>query len=208
MSTTISTFKFFSSPQKEEAWLEQMAQRGWFLKRVSSFYSYTFQQGAPERRAYKLDYRTFRSSQDREDYLVLFKDSGWQAVMPREMNGAYYFYSSQDGPERDIFSDDVSRAQRNLRYAQMCTYSLIPAMLPWLVLYLTGNIQLRNIGYMTPGLWEMTGTRFIFHFLFETPFVLLRSGAYFLPLLLVILIIAFLLQYYREYRKAVRQQGL
>jgi hypothetical protein len=208
MNTRYSTFKFFTSPEKEEVWLEQMALRGLFLSKVSSFYCYSFAQGVPEKRAYKIDYRSFRNPSDREDYLAMFNDSGWQAAMPREANGAFYFSRSQEGAYRDIFSDDVSRAQRNLRYASLSAYTLIPAFLPMLVLYLTGNIKFSNIGYLTPGLWEMTGTEFVFHFLFETPFVLLRSSAYLLPLAPVTLALVFLLRYFLIYRKAARQQAI
>ena len=205
MNTRSSTFKFFTSPEKEEAWLEKMALRGLFLSKVSSFYYYTFAQGMPEKRAYKIDYRSFRNPSDREDYLAMFNDSGWQAAMQREVNGAFYFSRSQEGADRDIFSDDVSRAQRNLRYASLSAYSLIPAFLPLLALYLTGNFGFSNIGYLTPGLWEMTGTKFITHFLFDTLFVVLRSSAYLLPLVSVTMALVFLLRYSLIYRKATRQ---
>ncbi len=208
MNAKMSTFKCFTHPEKEEAWLEQMALRGWFLTSVSPFYFYTFEQGQPEKRSYKIDYRTFRNPGGREDYLALFKDSGWQPVMPREANGAFYFSSSQDSARRDIFSDDVSRAERNLRYARLTAWSLIPGFTPLLVLYLTGTFSYGSVGYLTPGLWQMSGSEFWFHFLFETPFVLLRSLSYLLPLLLVAMVLVFLLRYYLLYRRAIQQQAL
>ena len=208
MNTQFSTFKFFLSPEKEEAWLKTMAQSGWFLKKVSSFYSYTFERGEPEDRIYKIDYRSLRNSSDREDYLSMFHDSGWQPVVPRDMNGAFYFHNSQSEASRDIFSDEVSRAERNLRYATLFAYSFFPALLPLFVLYLSGNVNFKEIGYLTPGLWEMTGPEFTFHFLFETPFVIMRAGAYFLPVLIVLFALTFYLRYLMLYRKAVRQQAI
>lgn len=208
MNAKLTTFKCFAQPEKEEAWLAQMALRGWFLTGVSPFYFYTFEQGAPEKRAYKIDYRSFRSRDDREDYLALFKDSGWQPALPREANGAFYFTSSQDPARLDIFSDEVSRAERNLRYARLTAFSLLPAFLPLLVLYLTGTFSFGGAGYQTPGLWQMSGSEFWFHFLFETPFVLLRSLAYLLPLAMVAMTLVFLLRYYLSYRRAVSRQAL
>lgn len=208
MNTKFTTLNLFFSPEKEEAWLQRMAQQGWFLNKVSVFNTYTFEQGGPENRAYKLDYRYFSSPRDRDDYLALFVDSGWQPVMPREVNGAFYFTNRQEEALQDIFSDEVSRAQRNLRYASLSAYSLVIAFLPLLVLYLTGNFRLSDIGYLTPGLWEMTRSEFFFHFLFETPFVVLRATMYFLPLVPIALVLFFLLRYYLVYRKALREQAV
>lgn len=208
MNTTYSTFKFFWSPEKEEAWLEQMSEGGWRLSKVTSLYYYTFIKSQPEKRVYKIDYRSFKEPGDREDYLAMFKDSGWQPVMEREVNYAFYFYALQDRARQDIFSDDVSRAQRNLRYANLMGCSLLPAFLPMLVLYLTGSIHFSNIGYQTPGLWQMSGSEFTFHFLFETPFVVLRTGVYFLPLIPLSLGLFFLFKYYLLYKGAKREQEM
>jgi hypothetical protein len=206
MKNQMNTYKFFWSPKKEENWLEQMSLNGWHLKKVSSFNRYTFEKGAPEKRTYKIDHRVFRSPLEQDDYLALFSDSGWQAVMPRGVNYAYYFHTTGGGSALDIYSDEVSRAQRNLRYATIMARSLIPSFLPLFVLYLTGTIQFNNIGYLTPGLWEMTGSEFVFHFLFETPFVLMRTSLYFLPIITLALGLFFLLRYYQVYRRELKQQ--
>jgi hypothetical protein len=206
MNDQYSTVKFFLSPEKEEAWLKQKALEGWRLTKVSGFPSYTFIKSAPEKMAYKIDYRSFKKQADRDDYLALFKDSGWDAVMPKEVNYAFYFISKQDSARKDIFSDEVSRAQRNLRYANITASSLIPAMMPILVLYFSNNFQPAKVGYLTPGLWQMSGAQFVSHFLFETPFVLMRLGIYLLPLVLIVLGLYFLLRYYLLYQKAVREQ--
>jgi hypothetical protein len=206
MNTTHSTIRFFTSPEKEETWLENMALKGWQLKKVTGFPSYTFTKRQPEKVAYKIDYRKFKNQMDREDYLNLFRDSGWEAVMPREVNYAFYFTSKQDNARKDIFSDEVSRAQRNLRYANLTISSLIPAFIPILVLYFSNNFHLGNVVYQTPGLWQMTGMEFIFHFLFETPFVLLRAGIYLLPLIVIALALFFMLRYYLMYKKVESEQ--
>jgi hypothetical protein len=195
---------FFWKPEKEETWLEQKSQNGWHLKKISSFGFYTFEKGQPEKRVYKIDYRNFTHARDREDYLAMFADSGWQPVMQKGVNYAFYFYSTQPTVRRDIFSDEVSRVQRNLRYVTLMFYSLFPAFIPLLVVYFSGNNYAGNLGYQTPGLWQMTGAQFITHFLFETPFVLLRASIYALPLIPLLLAAFFILRYYWKYRTVAK----
>ncbi|MBN2385722.1 MAG: DUF2812 domain-containing protein [Anaerolineales bacterium] len=206
MENQFTTFRYFWSISSEETWLEQMALRGWRLKQVSRFGAYTFDKTAPEKRVYKIDYRTFRSPLDQAEYLKLFDDSGWQPVMDQGTNGAYYFSSACEDASHDIFSDDESRAHRNLRYANLMLFSLIPAFLPLFILYITGSIQFTNVGYQTPGLWETSSLEFIAKFLFETPFVVVRAAIYFLPLIPIVFGLFFYLRYYMLYRQAKKQQ--
>ena len=42
-----------------------------------------------------------------------------------------------------------------------------------------------NLWYYTPGLWERTGVGFWFGFLFETPFIFLRSSWWLLLVMLL-----------------------
>lgn len=194
-------YKWFFSFEKEEHWLEQMSAQGWHFTKVSSFYGYTFVKGAPEKRIYKIDFRKLDPGKDRDDYIALFADAGWQCIEPARYNYSFYFYTTQDGAARDIFSDNASRANRYLRYAQISLMSLLPAFIPFLALYMINAMQPQKILYLTPGLWEMKGWEFIKHFLFETPFVLMRAGAYLLPALVLLFALFFLLRYVRLYRK-------
>ncbi len=202
MNIKIVVYKWFFSFEKEEAWLEKMSRGGWRLQKVNALGGYSFEKGAPQERTYKIDYRKFGSAQDLDDYVALFADSGWTCIQPRVSNHVFYFYTARDGARRDIFSDSVSRAQRYLRYAHYMGYSLIPAFVPLFVVLLNGNIR-ANAGYQTPGLWHMTGSEFIFHFLFETPFVILRSSVYFLPLIPFALGLFCYLRYYQMCRKTL-----
>lgn len=54
--------------------------------------------------------------------------------------------------------------------------------------------------YLTPGLWDKDGTSFIFAFLFETPFALMRIIP---PWLFIALSVLYALTYMR-YRKAIQ----
>lgn len=70
--------------------------------------------------------------------------------------------------------------------------NLVISYLPiFVALVMTGSIDLNTflhpeLLYFTPGLWEMEGVEFWGHFLFETPFALLRG--LFLPLAILLFI--------------------
>jgi hypothetical protein len=200
MATQISIIKFFLRFEKEEAWLESMSASGWHLVRASYGW-YKFQGGQPEKRVYRIDCRNITKQADLVDYVSLFTDSGWTSVSPKKNVGNYYFYALADQPGKDIFSDKASKAGRYLRYAQLTGISLIPMIPIYGALYATGALKMGNWGYLTPGLWQMTGAEFTRHFLFETPFVLLRALGWMLPLLVVLACLIFIYRYYRIYKK-------
>jgi hypothetical protein len=194
----------FLSIEKEEAWLEEMSAQGWHLVKVPGL-CYNFEQGEPEQRVYKIDFRYFKRQDNLEEYTSLFEDSGWQAVDPKRFRNNFYFYTENDGSEKDIFSDEISKAQRSLRFANFTLYTFFITCLPYIVLYMNGFLSPEDVGYLTPGLWEMKGFDFVWHFLFETPFVIMRvTGAYF-PLVALLIAAFFLSRSYILYQKKVRR---
>ena len=204
MTSQIYQIKFFVRFEREEAWLEAMSASGWHL--VSASYGlYKFHGGQPEKRIYKIDCRNITKQADLLDYISLFTDSGWTSVSPKKNVGNYYFSSLADQPGKDIFSDKASRAGRYLRYAQITGVSLIPLIPIYGALFATGALKMGSWGYLTPGLWQMTGLEFTRHFLFETPFVVLRAIGWMLPLLVVLTCLIFICCYYRIYRKELEK---
>ena len=204
MTAQISQIKFFFRFEKEEAWLEAMSASGWHL--ISASYGlYKFQAGKPEKRVYKIDCRNISKQSDLVDYVSLFTDSGWTSISAKKNMSNYYFYSKADQPGKDIFSDKASRAGRYLRYAQLTGMSLIPMIPIYVSLFATGALKMGSWGYLTPGLWQMTGSKFVTHFLFEMPFVLLRAVGWVLPLLVVFTCLIFVYSYYRIYRKELEK---
>lgn len=181
-----------------------MSASGWHLTSVS-YGLYRFQSGQPENRVYKIDCRNITKQADLVDYVSLFTDSGWISISPKKNVGNYYFYSSADQPGKDIFSDKASRAGRYLRYAQFTGMSLIPIIPIYGALYATGALKMGSWGYLTPGLWQMTGFKFVRHFLFETPFVVMRAIGWMLPLLVFFACLIFSYRYYRIYRKELEK---
>lgn len=178
--------KFFLDFQKEEKWLETMANKGYHFQRT--FMGYHFQKGKPKIETIKIDFRNFSNGEDFIDYCTLFEDDGWKHLAGTKRSGMQYFKKTEDNAGDDIFSDTNSKAARYKRYAKMCN-ELALSFIPFLVLlYLSGAINLEGFVnpkdlYFTPGLWDMSGMSFVFSFLFETPFALMRGFAWaFIPI--------------------------
>jgi len=112
--------------EKEEAWLGEMDREGLHLENVSLPGRYEFHQEEPANYTYRLDYQSLRSK-DKESYLQLFEDAGWEHV--GNMNGWVYFrIRSDDGDTPDIYSDKKSKIGK---YERIITYLVIflPIML-------------------------------------------------------------------------------
>ena len=62
--------------EKEEKWLEKMAVEGWRLISVAPCV-YKFQRSESEKVVFRLDYK-MSSDKDYQEYLMLFKDAGWE----------------------------------------------------------------------------------------------------------------------------------
>lgn len=193
--------RLFLDYEKEEKWLYAMAQKGWALKSV--LFTYTFRKTASEDTSIRVDFRLFKHKKDYTDYITLFDDSGWQHIAGYKSIGIHYFKKTREQANENIFSDATSKAGRYKRASEMwlmmfvcyipIIFSLYISTIPGLVSaqHASSHHSLLNdlkSLYYTPDLWQMHGTRFWQHFLFETPFVLLRT----IP---VILLIIFLFQF-------------
>lgn len=71
--------KFFTvdNMEKEEAYLNEMAQNGWFFQKYKSF-RYHFKQGEPAKYSYAIDFK--ENEGDEDAYKTLFEDAGWETV--------------------------------------------------------------------------------------------------------------------------------
>lgn len=173
--------KFFLDFDKEESWLNQMADEGFLLTKTGV--AYRFSAIGPKSAVIKVDHRPAMSETDFADYLTLFSDAGWRHQAGTRHGGPQYFASFSGDANAEIFSDTDSRAQRYRR--SIATYGLLflPFAVLVFVLWAQGNLfQAPGDWYLTPGLWDKQGAEFIGAFVFETPFVLVRAIG---PLLLV-----------------------
>lgn len=122
--------KFFLQFDKEEKWLEYMANQGWMLYRKSLFYY--FRKIVPETKTIRIDYREIKSKKDFLDYCALFEDSGWKHIAGTKSSGTQYFLKMNNNSMEDIFSDTFSRAGRYKRLSNMwlsCASIFIPLLL-------------------------------------------------------------------------------
>ena len=129
MDSIKTKFKWFWAWQdeKEENWLSEMAAKGYHFDQVAFPCFYQFRRGEPAKYIYRLDYQTLKK-QDRESYLQLFTDAGWEHV--GKMAGWEYFRKAyQDGEAPDIYSDNESKVGK---YQRIITYLVI--FLPILII--------------------------------------------------------------------------
>ena len=200
MTQQRTIFKLFFSFEKEEKWLESMSAQGWHLQKTPGLV-YTFHKGEQEDRLYKIDFHYFKNQDDQQEYITLFEDSGWYSVLPKRSDTNFYFYTRNDGSQKDIFSDEASRIQRYLRYARNLAITFFFTCIPYAGLLASGTLRLGKITYLTPGLWEMQGWNFVRHFLFETPFALFRFVGSSLPLIILAIGLYYVIRAYAAYRR-------
>jgi hypothetical protein len=175
--------------EKEEQYLNEMAKQGYLLEKSNSLGIYTFKRAEPQDLSYKVDFRTFSSKSQFEDYLALFHDAGWDHVCGTRSSGSQYFLP-RSGKEQtdDIFSDTESKAGRYKRLVVQCSAMSVGAFAYFTILQGAmagsgGQLWNPSTWYYTQGLWDMQGSLFWVAFLFETPFVLLRVA----PLIIFLL---------------------
>jgi hypothetical protein len=92
--------------QKEEAWLSEQARSGWRMTSVNAF-GYTFERGAPEEVAYRLDWGP-GCRRDQSEYLSIFRDSGWE-YMGRRGRWSIFRKPVVGGVVPEIYTDPQSR---------------------------------------------------------------------------------------------------
>ncbi len=100
--------------EREEQFLSDMRAKGWeFVKLHRGIPTkYEFDQCEPAAYSYQLDYVT--PEEDTQDYHQLFRDAGWDEIMPWDgINGKWYYFVKkiEDGMEEKIFTDQESKLQ-------------------------------------------------------------------------------------------------
>jgi hypothetical protein len=123
---TMRKFKWFWAWQDEaeEAWLRKMSNEGWQLSRIGFPTIYTFRNVEPQDYVYRLDNRSYWKM-EKEDYLQLFRDSGWEFV--EEMAGWHYFrQAAQVGEELEIYTDAESKIGKYQRLLAFLGILMLP----------------------------------------------------------------------------------
>ncbi len=186
---------FFVDIDKEQQFIDSYREKGYKLEYINNnICKYIFTKSKdtfiPKVR---IDYRTFKKTDEYEDYLTMFEDAGWKHIRGRISGRIHYFEQITPDTTEDLFSDKHSHAEL---YKKLFTYyisSLTFFMLMFCTLaksfHTTINTLIVNPKslFFTPGLWDKYDLHFVFAFLFELPFVILRNGYPFLLIASIIL---------------------
>jgi len=110
MSTTRQFHWFWAwEDEKEEAYLREMALDGWHFQSVIPPGYYTFEKGISRNDFYRLDFLS--NYKDKEIYLQLFEDAGWNHV--GEFGRWQYFRkTAMDDEVLEIFTDNESKQKK------------------------------------------------------------------------------------------------
>ncbi|MEJ2447203.1 MAG: DUF2812 domain-containing protein [Anaerolineales bacterium] len=149
----VTKFRWFWAweDEKEETWLADMAGKGLHLESISPFGIYHFQQGEPANIVYRLDFHILKN-QDKESYLQLFEDAGWEHV--GDLSSWVYFRRPVNGSQfPEIFSDQESKIDK---YRRMIVYLAI--FLPIMVISIPSIYRTDYFGPAASTILETLGT--------------------------------------------------
>ena len=198
--------KFFLSYEKEEKWLEYMASQGYQLKKKG--YTYMFESAPPAQANIRIDYRKFKKQRDFEDYCSSFQKSGWRHIAGTKKSGTQYFTGTSANINKDIFSGTALRAGRYKRLSDMFLSNFVIFFVLFIgmgsteALRIDGLLNPKSL-YYTSGLWDMSGSDFWRHFLFETPFAILRGSIGIIWILFILSYAFFGIRSWVLYKKAL-----
>jgi hypothetical protein len=120
---TVRRFRWFWlwQDREEERWLgRKSVEEGLHLVSVAPFGIYRFEASAPVVYTYRMDYRRL-NGREREVYLRLFSDAGWEHV--GELAGWHYFRkASGQGASDELFTDRDSMIQKCRRVLGVCCF--------------------------------------------------------------------------------------
>ena len=132
MDATVNKFRWFWAwdDEKEEEWLGEMSSKGLHLVSVRFPGVYKFDSGKPGDYVYRLDYQTFYKK-DREEYLQLFRDAGWE-YLGQMAAWQYFRKEAKQGETPEIFTDNDSKIAKYRRVVSyICFFYIFLGILLW-----------------------------------------------------------------------------
>ena len=142
---TKKEFRWFSilEHEKEEEYLRSCHKAGWRFQRVTGFGVYHFVSCEPEDVIYQLDFSNV-SKAEKEDYLQLYKDTGWEYMF--DAVGWSYFRkpASYDKTEDSIYTDKETKIElvervfktRMLPMLTLLFCCIIPQIVQWNIIWM------------------------------------------------------------------------
>ncbi|WP_338651380.1 DUF2812 domain-containing protein [Lysinibacillus sp. Y5S-8] len=196
-------FKIFFDIEKEEQWLNQMLSQGLVCTNINSAGFYTFKHTTDLEQVIRIDYQQDLRKKEQPNYKQLHEDFGWRPLKEKSYDGTYYWLKRKDGND-ELFSDNDSYIAKYKRLMQHASHWALLSFLLLMILYANDGFESFfsiKAAYYTPGLWNKEGLVFLFAFLFETPFALMR----FIPPWLFLATCGMYVVVYYRYRKSIQQ---
>lgn len=159
-------FKIFFDKIREEKWMNDQLQEGYYCTNINQIGIYSFSQST-KNYVIRLDYQKSISSKQFSEYTTTYEDFGWEHIRGSRFSGIQYWQKTSDNLDT-IFSDRQSYASY---YRKIMTYSISFTLLLMIINYMM--LKDNNL-YATAGLWDMNGSLFWKAFIFETPFVVIK----------------------------------
>lgn len=178
-------FKQFFNIIKEEKWLNEQLQMGYYCSNISGLGIYTFEDTKKDY-VIRLDYQNYMSAEKFEEYKTIYEDFGWKHIKGSRFGNIQYWQKLADGDE-DIFSD---RESNIYYYKRVMNYSLSLAV----TLLVINFIMFKDLS-LYEGIWDMEPSMFWKAVIFETPFAIIKL----LPLIMCVLCGISYLKAHRKY---------
>lgn len=174
---------FFVDIEKIQRFIDDYREKGYKLEKVeTNWFKYTFVKCRdtfiPK---VQIDYRTFSKKDEYENYVAMYEDAGWKLISGDFYSGTHFFEQINENTSEDIFSDKESYSKlygRLFKYALFVFLICIIWFFTLIKVYDFSMLTHPKDLFLTPGLWEATGIRFLAGFIFELPFVIWRNGAF------------------------------
>lgn len=198
-------FKLFVDMDAEATFLNSMAKSGYTFVKLSWLSIYTFTHDTNSNMEYHIDYRHFNSRGNFVEYITFFEDNGWKHIAGTRNSGKQYFVS-EDGKQKELFSDVESKAARYKRLVcniGFCLALLAIDLMLFLFLSLSQNRHLYTMDLVNGGIWQKRGGDFWFTLVTELPMFLAK---YVIPVILVIITVFYFVLSLRTrviYKKAL-----
>ncbi|MGY3765611.1 DUF2812 domain-containing protein [Vagococcus vulneris] len=188
--------RYFASIDREERWLNKQLTKGLLLVGPVGDGIYKFKETSLSTdKVIRIDCRSFKNKEARQDYLQFMDDSGWEYIRGYEKEGRQYFISQKQQHD-ELFSDIESKLERQIRVRNTIGTTNVSLLLVYFILFKDSFVQfIKNPSsiFLTQDLWAMPHNLMIKAILFELPFALLRLAAYLVfPTVLIILLTNFI----------------
>ena len=116
----LSSF-FHPNPSDYEAWLENLALKGWHPKEINQWNSAVmgFEKKEPKKYRYVLDLQTSYDS----DYIKVYEEFGWELC--GKITNAFLWRMEYDEKRPESFTDKQTLKDRNNRFLKAISFSFL-----------------------------------------------------------------------------------